>query len=61
MKKQGWWTNFLWTLLDVPLRYGLYDVWGELDWDHRIELLARARAEDTMKAWEMHLASRTNE
>ena len=55
MKQQGWWTNQLWTLLDVPLRYGLYDIWPDLDRDHKIELMSRARSEDTMKAWETHL------
>jgi len=46
----------LWSILDTALRYGVYDVWGELDQERRLELLAKARAEDTMKAWEIYLA-----
>jgi hypothetical protein len=39
----------------VQIRYGLIERWGDLDLELRWELIAKARAEDTMKAWENHL------
>jgi hypothetical protein len=36
----------------------VYDVWDDLDREHQLELMAKARAEDTMKAWEIHLTER---
>lgn len=56
MQHDGWWIGQLWNILDTALRYGVYEVWPDLDQERRIELLAKARAEDTMKAWEIHLA-----
>jgi len=58
MEQKGWWTGQLWNLLDVPLRFGVYDLWGSLDQEHRLELIAKARAEDTMQAWEIYLAEK---
>jgi hypothetical protein len=48
----------LWNLLDTPLRFGVYDIWGDLDREHKLELLSKARSEDTMRAWEIHLAEK---
>ena len=45
----------LWTWLDTPIRLGLYDIWPDLSQERKLELIAKARAEDTMKAWETHL------
>lgn len=56
MKRQGWWTGQLWNLLDVPLRFGVYDIWGELSQERKLELMSKARSEDTMKAYEIYLA-----
>ena len=42
----------------MPLRFGVYEVWGSLDQEHRLELMAKARAEDTMQAYEIHLAEK---
>lgn len=58
MKQEGWWTGQLWNLLDTPLRYGVYDIWGELDQERKLELLAKARAEDTMRAWEIDIVEK---
>ena len=42
-------------------RYGLADVWNDLPVDLRNELRAKARAEDTMEAWEHYVIQRDME
>lgn len=56
LKREGWWTGQLWNILDTALRYNVYEAWPELQQERKLELLAKARAEDTMKAWEIYLA-----
>jgi len=42
--------------MDAPIKYQLVEVWEKLPNWKRHELMARARAEDTMQAWENYLA-----
>lgn len=37
---------------------GLLQVWGDLDPDLRVVIVARARTLDTMQAWEEHITYR---
>ena len=51
----------IWRNLEVMTRYGLADVWNDLPVDLRNELRAKARAEDTMEAWEHYVIQRDME
>jgi hypothetical protein len=46
----------LWGYFDAPIRFGLVAEWDNLPRWKKIVLMAKARAEDTMAAWESYQA-----
>jgi len=47
-----------WNELDTMIELDLLQEWQELSPDLRTVLLARARAKDTMRAWEDYILNR---
>lgn len=56
-KRRGWWSGASWTIADTINRtVGDDDRWAKLTWETKTALVARCRAEDTMRAWEQYLS-----